>query len=79
MKQYTYFPGCSCSEGGAKFYNLSAQAVARVFDAELVMLENSGHGFFGDAARESISAILDFLKRHPKGKRQALETLNPDS
>ena len=40
MKQYTYFPGCSCSEGGAKFYNLSAQAVARVFDTELVMLED---------------------------------------
>jgi len=38
---------------------------SRIPGAELVMLKNSGHGFFGDAARESITTILDFLKRHP--------------
>jgi pimeloyl-ACP methyl ester carboxylesterase len=42
---------------------------SRIPDAELVMLENSGHGFFGDAAAESIGAILDFLRRHPKGRK----------
>jgi len=41
---------------------------SRIPGAKLVMLKNSGHGFFGDAARESITAILDFLKRRPKGK-----------
>ncbi len=40
----------------------------RIPGAELVMLKNSGHGFFGDAARESITAILGFLKRHPDRK-----------
>jgi 3-oxoadipate enol-lactonase len=43
---------------------------SRIPGAELVMLINSGHGFFGDAARESVGAILDFLKRHPKGKKK---------
>jgi 3-oxoadipate enol-lactonase len=44
---------------------------SRIPGAELVMLKNSGHGFFGDAARGSITAIIDFLKRHPDGKRKA--------
>ena len=42
---------------------------SRIPGAELVMLENSGHGFFGDAAAESVGAILDFLRRHSKGKK----------
>jgi len=42
---------------------------SRIPGAELVMLENSGHGFFGDAARQSISAILDFLSRN-QGKKK---------
>jgi 3-oxoadipate enol-lactonase len=44
---------------------------SRIPGAKLVMLKNSGHGFFGDAARESIGAILDFLKRHQKSKKKA--------
>jgi len=44
---------------------------SRIPSAELVILKNSGHGFFGDAARESIGAILDFLKQHSKGKKKA--------
>jgi pimeloyl-ACP methyl ester carboxylesterase len=44
---------------------------SRIPNAELVMLEKSGHDFFGDAAAEAIGAILDFLRRHPKGKRKA--------
>jgi pimeloyl-ACP methyl ester carboxylesterase len=44
---------------------------SRIPDAELVMLENSGHGFFGDAAAEAIGAILDFLRRHSKGKKKS--------
>ncbi|MBM4446472.1 MAG: alpha/beta hydrolase [Chloroflexi bacterium] len=44
---------------------------SRIPNAELVILENAGHGFFGDAADESTKAILDFLRRHPKGKKKA--------
>ena len=40
MKYYTYFPGCSSSAGGAKAYGLSALAVAKALDVELVELED---------------------------------------
>jgi heterodisulfide reductase subunit B len=41
MKYYTYFPGCSCSsEGGAKAYDWSIQAVSKVLDFELVELDD---------------------------------------
>jgi len=33
----------------------------------LVVLENAGHGFYTDAAAEAARAILDFLRRHPRG------------
>lgn len=40
MRYYTYFPGCSASDGGAKAYNWSARAVSKVLDVELVELED---------------------------------------
>ena len=40
MKYYTYFPGCSSSEGGAKAYNWSARAVSKALDVDLVELED---------------------------------------
>lgn len=40
MRYYTYFPGCSASEGGAKAYNWSVQAVSKVLDINLVELED---------------------------------------
>jgi len=40
MKYYTYFPGCSSSHGGAKAYDQSARAVARVLDVELIELDD---------------------------------------
>jgi len=41
LKYYTYFPGCSCSsEGGAKAYNWSIQAVSKVLDIELRELDD---------------------------------------
>ena len=36
----SYFPGCSSSEGGAKAYGSSSQAVSKVLDTELVELED---------------------------------------
>lgn len=35
MKNYTYFPGCSAAEGGARAYNWSALAVSKALDIEL--------------------------------------------
>ena len=40
MKYYTYFPGCSSSEGGAKAYGWSAQAVSKALDTELIELDD---------------------------------------
>lgn len=40
MRHYTYFPGCSSSDGGAKAYGSSAQAVAKALDVELIELED---------------------------------------
>jgi len=40
LKYYTYFPGCSCSEGAAKAYDWSAQAVSKVLDTELTELDD---------------------------------------
>jgi heterodisulfide reductase subunit B len=40
LKYYTYFPGCSSSEGGAKAYGWSAQAVSKILDIELIELDD---------------------------------------
>jgi 3-oxoadipate enol-lactonase len=40
---------------------------SRIPGAELVIVKNAGHGF--TEAPEATTAILDFLKRHPKGKK----------
>jgi 3-oxoadipate enol-lactonase len=38
----------------------------RIPDAELVLLENMGHGFHMEAADEYHKTVIDFLKRHPR-------------
>lgn len=40
MRYYTYFPGCSASEGGAKAYNWSARGVSKALDFDLIELED---------------------------------------
>jgi heterodisulfide reductase subunit B len=40
LRYYTYFPGCSASEGGAKAYNWSTQAVSKVLDIDLAELDD---------------------------------------
>jgi pimeloyl-ACP methyl ester carboxylesterase len=42
---------------------------SRIPGAQLVIIPNAGHGF--TEALEATGAILDFLKRHPKGKKKA--------
>jgi len=42
---------------------------SRIPGAELVIIPNAGHGF--TEAPEATTAILDFLKRHLKGKKKA--------
>ncbi|HEY40864.1 MAG TPA: alpha/beta hydrolase [Dehalococcoidia bacterium] len=38
---------------------------SRIPNAELVMLEGIGHGFFLEAVEQSANVIIDFLRRHP--------------
>jgi len=40
LRYYAYFPGCSSSEGGAKAYGSSAQAVSKALGVELVELDD---------------------------------------
>jgi heterodisulfide reductase subunit B len=40
MKYYTYYPGCSCEDGTATAYGMSALAVAKALDVELIELED---------------------------------------
>lgn len=40
MRSYSYYPGCSCSEGTAKAYNKSILAVSRVLGLELQEIED---------------------------------------
>jgi len=40
LSYYTYFPGCSSSEGGAKAYNWSAMAVSKLLGVELIELDD---------------------------------------
>jgi len=40
LRYYTYFPGCSSSEGGAKAYGWSAQAVGKALNIELIELDD---------------------------------------
>ena len=46
----------------------SSILASRIPNAELVVLENAGHDFFIDA--EAPRIILDFLRRHSKGRKQ---------
>lgn len=39
---------------------------SRIPGAELIMLENKGHGYYVEAADEVNSIVLDFLRRHPR-------------
>ena len=40
MKDYVYFPGCSSSDGGAKAYGWSTQAVSKILEMNLVELND---------------------------------------
>ena len=40
MKDYVYFPGCSSSDGGAKAYGWSTQAVSKILEMNLVELDD---------------------------------------
>ena len=40
MKYYTYFPGCSSSDGNSMAYGHSTQAVSRALDMELIELDD---------------------------------------
>ncbi len=41
---------------------------SRIPNAELVILENMGHGYIVEAAEEANKAILDFLRRHHRSR-----------
>ena len=42
--------------------------VSTIPNAELVLLENAGHGYFVEAAMEANRVIFDFLQRHRRSR-----------
>ena len=58
MKYYSYFPGCSASEGGSKAYGLSAQAVSKVLDIELK--EHDDWNCCGSTPYSSVDELSSF-------------------
>jgi pimeloyl-ACP methyl ester carboxylesterase len=42
---------------------------SRISNAEMVVLKNACHGFFGELAAETNGIILDFLRRQSKGRK----------
>ncbi|MBM3141625.1 MAG: alpha/beta fold hydrolase [Chloroflexi bacterium] len=44
---------------------------SRIPNAELVILENAGHGFVTDAGAEATKVMLDFLRRHSRGRKNS--------
>jgi len=44
---------------------------SRIPNAELVILKNACHGFFGEAVEETNRIVLDFLRRHSKSMKKA--------
>jgi heterodisulfide reductase subunit B2 len=58
LNRYTYFPGCSSSEGGTKAYNRSIQAVSKVLDFELKELDD--WNCCGSTPSGSINALGSF-------------------
>jgi heterodisulfide reductase subunit B len=58
MKYYSYFPGCSTAHGGAKAYDISTKAVAKVLDTEFVELE--GWNCCGSTPYASVDELASY-------------------
>jgi heterodisulfide reductase subunit B len=77
---YTYFPGCSASEGGAKAYNWSAQAVCKALDVDLIELEDwNCCGSTPSGAVDELGAYCMAARDLALGEMKSLDMVTPCS
>ncbi|OGN98850.1 MAG: hypothetical protein A2Y89_04685 [Chloroflexi bacterium RBG_13_51_18] len=80
MRYYTYFPGCSASEGGAKAYNWSAKAVSRVLDVDLAELEDwNCCGSTPSGSVDELGAYCMATRNLALAEKRGLEMVTPCS
>jgi heterodisulfide reductase subunit B len=77
---YTYFPGCSASEGGAKAYNWSARAVCKSLDVDLIELEDwNCCGSTPSGAVDELGAYCMAARDLALGEMKSLDMVTPCS
>jgi heterodisulfide reductase subunit B len=80
LKHYTYFPGCSASEGGAKAYNRSTLAVSRVLDVDLAELEDwNCCGSTPSGAVDELGAYCMAARNLALAEKRGLDMVTPCS
>lgn len=80
MRYYTYFPGCSSSDGGAKAYGSSAQAVAKALDVELDELEDwNCCGSTPYTAVDELTSICVSARNLALAEKRGLDLVTPCS
>ena len=80
MRYYTYFPGCSASEGGAKAYNWSARAVSKALDVDLVELEDwNCCGSTPSGSVDELGAYCMAARDLALGEKRGLDMVTPCS
>jgi heterodisulfide reductase subunit B len=80
LKTYTYFPGCSASEGGAKAYNRSNLAVSRILDIDLAELEDwNCCGSTPSGAVDELGAYCMAARNLSLAEKRGLDMVTPCS
>ncbi len=80
MKYYTYFPGCSASEGGSRAYGQSAVAAAKALDADLLELEDwNCCGSTPCSSINDLAAICISARNLALAEKRGLDVVTPCS
>lgn len=80
MRYYTYFPGCSSSDGGAKAYGRSLLAIAKVLDIELIELEDwNCCGSTPYTALEELASFCASTRNLALAEKRGLDLVTPCS
>ncbi len=80
MRNYTYFPGCSASEGTAKAYDRSARAVCRLLDVGLNELEDwSCCGSTPSGSVDELGAYCMAARNLALAEKKGLDMVTPCS
>jgi heterodisulfide reductase subunit B len=80
LKTYTYFPGCSAAEGGAKAYNRSNLAVSKMLDIDLAELDDwNCCGSTPSGAMDELGAFCMAARNLALAEKRGLDMVTPCS